>query len=281
MPVKPKIKVITEEIKEEEQTQSASTPASEVNTDEKTSIPESKITSFSTLDVNPQPMPETPLDKPTNPESSNTLEDNQQPQTKSILEADITQDKPQLDSEDVKKWLNDIRPDTSKEIEKGSKNGFKIFLIVFLLLIAIGLAVGGFFYYKNSSKVSSDNSQNGGVPTSHISPTPTPTPKPTEEAIDLKKYKVQVLNGSGVTGEAKKVSELLVKNGFSAATVGNASRQDYTDTIIEIKDGVAEEVFEKIKNSLGDSYDVTLSEKPLESKSIYDIVVTIGKRKSS
>jgi len=48
-----------------------------------------------------------------------------------------------------------------------------------------------------------------------------------------------------------------------------------------MKESVPAEVFDSIKKSLGDTYDVVKVEKALDSKSTYDIIVTVGTKKSS
>jgi LCP family protein required for cell wall assembly len=52
------------------------------------------------------------------------------------------------------------------------------------------------------------------------------------EVVTADEVRVKVLNGSGVTGVARRVGELLRNEGFSVVHVGNADRFDYTQSYI-------------------------------------------------
>jgi len=52
------------------------------------------------------------------------------------------------------------------------------------------------------------------------------------EVVTADEVRVKVLNGSGVTGLARRVSELLRNEGFSVIHIGNADRFDYTESYI-------------------------------------------------
>lgn len=52
------------------------------------------------------------------------------------------------------------------------------------------------------------------------------------DVVTADEVRVKVLNGSGVTGLARRVSELLRNEGFSVVHVGNADRFDYTQSYI-------------------------------------------------
>nr|BAL58633.1 cell envelope-related transcriptional attenuator [Candidatus Acetothermum autotrophicum] len=52
------------------------------------------------------------------------------------------------------------------------------------------------------------------------------------EVVTADEVRVKVLNGSGVTGIARRVAELLRNEGFSVVHVGNADRFDYTQSYI-------------------------------------------------
>lgn len=278
MPAKPKIKVVTEEIKEPETKIATEVEKPEVTvkedepaTTQETDLGSAKLTSFSTLDVTDDQSSITKSEEVPNVPSEAEKEASQT--------TEVTDSPPQMSSDDVKNWLNDVRPDTTKEMEKGSRSGFKVILIIVLLLIAVGLAAGGFYYYKNNSTAPSAEEKQ--TPETQSSPTLTPSPEPTKTTEDLKKYSLNVLNGSGVSGEAKKVSDMLVENGFKEAKTGNASKTDYTKTEVALKKDVPEAVFTAIKTALDKSYDVVKSEKALDDKSTYDIVITVGTKKSS
>ena len=110
--------------------------------------------------------------------------------------------KPETSSQEIKEWLKEVRPDTTKEVEKGNGPNAKVVVLIVVILLILGAVVGGFFYYRQS------------VSEPKIQPTPTPVaaiPTPTAVAVevDLKTISVRVLNGSGTTGEAGRVKGLL------------------------------------------------------------------------
>lgn len=284
MATKSKMKVVTEEIKEEkvrekenetQETQDITQPEEKTPAEVST-----KLTSFSTLDVSDSENTklESAVDSSTTQGDIEVkLEDNpnESSQSSSTPQSEVPA---QMSSDDVKNWLNDVRPDTSKEMEKGGKSGFKVFLIAILLLIAVGLAAGGFYYYKNNSSTTETKQEETMTQTT---PTQTTTPEPTKSSVDLKNYSLNVLNGSGVSGEAKKVSDMLVTAGFNESKTGNASKTDFTKTEVSLKKDTPNEVFNVINETLGKSYDVVKAEKELDDKSTYDVVVTVGTKKSS
>lgn len=65
-----------------------------------------------------------------------------------------------------------------------------------------------------------------GKPTGTASPTGPPLVTPPE------RISVEVLNGSGVSGEAARVARELTAQGFNVVRVGNAVRTDYTTTVV-------------------------------------------------
>ena len=114
------------------------------------------------------------------------------------------------------------------------------------------------------------------VATQTPEPTPTVTPTPSPKA-DLNLLKVSVLNGSGKIGEAGKAKTLIEAKGFKVSNVGNAANYTFTDTVIELKETVPDEVFELIEASLAGTYSVKKGS-ALKANSQYDIVVTVGSK---
>ena len=85
-----------------------------------------------------------------------------------------------------------------------------------------------------------------------ISPTPTPalevTPEPT--VIDLTAFKLQILNGGGVIGEAAKIKAVLLSKGFFSVDTGNAMAT--TEGVIKSKINVPESVIKMAQDSVVD-----------------------------
>jgi len=189
------------------------------------------------------------------------------------------EDEEDASSVDVKKWLADIRPDTTKENEKSGKSFGKIFFIILIVLIVGALVAGGAYYYKNGmSKVSlpgSKSNEDTDVPTPEVTSTPSPS------EVDLTTLNVQILNGSGIPGEAGKVKTLLNDLKFKKVDTANADKYDYTTTLVSLKKNLSDSVYEKIKGALSKNYILEKSEETLPEDSEYDIQITVGSKKAN
>jgi hypothetical protein len=173
-------------------------------------------------------------------------------------------------------------PEKKKKVSN-SKTNFKLILIVTVLTaLIVGFVSGGVYVYFSGLTNLNQTSKPQPTPTpleveQTPSPIPTPLASPKAENIDLSVYKISVLNGSGKIGEAGKVRDLLKADGFTVSSVGNASRYDYTDTIIQVTKDVPNSVISSIKKSLSDSYSVKEGD-TLPSTSKYEVVITVGSK---
>jgi len=233
-----------------------------------------RVTSFSQLDAS---MPKTDSEladvKPEMLVDDVKTADDSKPTTSE----NETKESSEQSSEDVKEWLKDIRPDTTKDVEKGG-NGFngKLFFGLLIVFVLLGALAGGLFYYKQ--QVSPDQKMEEKMEEPTSAPTATPTP---EEKVDLTSYSVNVQNGSGVAGQAGVVQDLLVAAGFDEANfkTGNASTYDYTSTEVQVKADVPEAATAAITKALEGSYTVSVAKDNLAASSAYDIVVIVGTKK--
>lgn len=151
------------------------------------------------------------------------------------------------------------------------------------LLLALGVLLliifGGIFI---SSKGKTDSPETSPSPVVESLPSPTPALEASPSAaINLDEYKVQILNGSGVAGEAGVVEGILVDAGFSDLDTGNAANYDYTDTEVSLKSTTTEAVFTAIASALESDYTVVKLQTPLTDSSDYDVVITIGTKKTN
>jgi len=162
-------------------------------------------------------------------------------------------------------------------VQKANRNYKKIILIILLTALAASFIVGGLFVYFSGA--STDPSPlPSPTPMIQVTPAPSPSPSPTPEPLpDLTEMKINILNGSGKIGEAGKVGDLLEEAGFEAITIGNASRFDYEETIIEAGKSVSPKVVSLVKETLSDSYEVTIGNS-LETNTKYDLVITVGSK---
>ncbi len=172
--------------------------------------------------------------------------------------------------------VHETKPEYGRE---ETKSDIKLFVMVAVITaLVVAALAGGIYVYLTGTK------DNG------VTPSPTPevniildnSPEASPESsssgnIKLSEYKVQVLNGSGKIGEAGKAKTLLEDAGFKVKTTGNAESFDFTDTIIQVKNSVSEDVLGKVENSLSSAYSVKTGD-ILTADSDFDIIITIGSK---
>lgn len=178
------------------------------------------------------------------------------------------------EAEEKKEEKEEERTEPQKIAVNREKTPFFILFLVFLFGLVIGAGlIGGIFYYKMKME---------GLPkTASVKETPKAeekkeesTPAPTPTQVSLAELKVLILNGSGIKGEAKRVEDLIKKDGFEKTETGNADSYNYTDTVVYLKDNVDGSVYEKLGKILSD---LSLKKDVLEKDSPYDIKIIIGK----
>lgn len=193
--------------------------------------------------------------------------------------------KEEQNAQEVSKKDEKKTPDQSKSTGEGidrDKMPFWVMFLAFLVGLSLGAGlIGGIFYFKSHvDKLNSLSGTPSPKPVLSLAPAPlesntasssaSPVSKP-----DLSQYTVQVLNGSGIKGEAAKVEALLKEAGFTNIKTGNASRYDYEETEVSLKKGVETALMETITKAL-EGYSI----KELTTSSpIYDILITVGSKK--
>ena len=225
-----------------------------------------------------------PVEEPTEPQEKSEVSKVEPAQTtgevatakESSAEAtetpiDSTETNEAESEEPTKEEEKDSESDEEEEEEAKPRVNKKILIILLAVLVVGGLVVGGVLYFRSRVQKSSSSTE----PTSQ-EPTPTPTTVP--EGVSLEDYKAQVLNGSGIAGEAGVVQGLLATAGLEEVDTGNAASYDFTDTKVSLKKDVPDEVFDEIKKAL-ESYSVVKGD-TLSEDSGFDIVVTVGSTKT-
>ena len=167
-------------------------------------------------------------------------------------------------------------PPASIPLPSKQLSGPNPLVIIIPGIFLLGALLGGIFFYQSSVN-------------KKINPTPTPTnqqlestsPTATPQAteVDLTKYPISILNGSGIKGEAGKTQELLEKAGFKVSGVGNASNYSYTETVIQAKSTIDKEFITKLSQTLEENYKVASKTQSLTSSSKDDVVVIVGNSK--
>lgn len=184
-----------------------------------------------------------------------------------------------ITTDEVKNWVGQEQKSSDEVIlEDKPKKGFKIFIFILILAVISGAVAGGFYYYNTKvSKTDLVLVNRNTQPTK--TPEATPEPTKTNENVDFSKYSLQILNGSGVPGEAGKVNDLLSSLKFKDVKTSNAVNYDFENTTIETKSNVPSDAYDQIKKLLDNNYTTEFLKEYLSGKSTYDIVITVGVRK--
>lgn len=173
---------------------------------------------------------------------------------------------------------------SNKRIGKTFSWGWTAFLLIFIFGAGLGMA-GGYVMWGKQFEV-------GGQPSSSLTDDNTPlftqnTPKdiaPTPVVVstpsatsDRAAVVLQILNGSGTVGAASDMKDYLEGLGYKGISAGNASRSDYEETKISIKDS-KKALLQMIVADLGKKVSVSTVASTLSETSGYDAIVTLGKK---
>ncbi len=153
------------------------------------------------------------------------------------------------------------------------KRNWKWLIILILFLVVIG---GVTFFVFKSSKSSSDlGDASTPVATSELTVN-SPVPSPTATPADKTSFKVQVLNGTGISGEASLLVGKLKDWGYTNASSGNATDQSATTTIVTFTSKVPQSTIDDLVAKLKGVYkSVTSSTQTLSDS---DIRIVTGLR---
>lgn len=108
-------------------------------------------------------------------------------------------------------------------------------LLISITVIAIVVIVAVFFLISKRKNL---------LPIQGPTPTPTATlePTPTPNPLIRSEWSFEVLNGSGVTGAAKKIADKLTQAGYVVVKSGNADKDNYETAQIFVKKGLEEKI---------------------------------------
>lgn len=189
---------------------------------------------------------------------------------------------PELELETKLKSEAEISSELGLEVKKPSSKK-KYFLIGLVVLVVLGLVGGGIFVYKKAMvKGEKEENQEESQGTSGLAVPSPATPTPIEEqeassAAELKRedIKIQILNGTGIAGEAKKAKDLLEDLGYEDIKIANASSYDYDEVEISLKEEV-EGYFDLLSDDLKEEYDVSGEMGELDEDDRFDAIVILG-----
>lgn len=243
--------------------------------------------------------PEGESGQPMVTEAENTSPKEEKPEVSAAVVAPQKDAQPKPEGEASKKSeavsqppvATPVAPGTSSATEtffeglpekSSSSKGVLIVILVLLLLVLAGI-VGGYIYWaKGNSQLSSllsipsflSGKKSGETTMKTITPTTGPTP--TAATVNKSAYTIAVLNGSGISGSAAKLKDVLTTDGFVVSTTGNADTSDNQQTSIAAKKTVSPAFLSALKTELQKTYVVSLQTGVVDSTQDTDIVVTIG-----
>lgn len=140
-----------------------------------------------------------------------------------------------ITSEPIKRSF-EANKDNSPMYEQQSnekKSGKKLFIIIVVLLLVLA---GGYFVVRRIIQPAT-------VTTPTPAPTSVPTPSPTSQPVlNRSDWSLEILNGSGVTGVAKKLADKIQPLGYPVVKTGNADKDNYSQTQILVKKSLQDKV---------------------------------------
>ncbi len=159
-----------------------------------------------------------------------------------------------------------------KQKSSGSK-----WLIIFIILLILGGA-GIYFFTKSSSEPIATPTPAFNVTPIENKATSTPVATKSPEPVKKDEVSIEIQNGTGITGEAKLLSDKLKTLGYSDITAGNASSTDNTETTVTFLKTLSQTVQDELKKELESFYKTVNVKTSTTQKS--DVVVITGLRGS-
>lgn len=149
--------------------------------------------------------------------------------------------------------------------------------IIIPTALLIGALVGGLItYFSGLSRLKEVNTTPTPIASKQpvVEATPSASPSTTIKREDIK---LQVLNGSGVSGLAGKAKTYLEGLGYKDVQTGNASVSNLVETTIAVKDS-KKELLDIVSADLSKNYKVAKTIDSLITTSKYDFVITLGSK---
>lgn len=160
--------------------------------------------------------------------------------------------------------------------EPVKQNGVNPLVVIIPGVLLLGALLGGIYFYQSTVNRNAEVSQ---TPSPTVPPPVVATPSASPSAqVNLAKYSVVILNGSGISGEAGKVKDLLVKAGFRVTSTGNAATYDFKKTVIKAKSTIDATYLAKLSETLSKTYVLDTNQTlPDSSKDSVEVIVGTSK----
>jgi len=177
------------------------------------------------------------------------------------------------------KLANESTSIAPQDPEPQKKSKLWVILVVILIIFA---ATGGSLYYFRTEaikEITKEEKPTSSPTQSQVTPTVSQATKSASLKVDYSKYKIRVLNGSGIAGEASRVKDSLEEEKFVVKDIDNADASDYEKAVIKAKKDVAKEYLDKLKKILEKTYVLDTEEELTELVDV-DLVIIIGSKKN-
>jgi len=194
---------------------------------------------------------------------------------KSEHEFSLKPDYDLIAAEEAHIGLDSMKDIDSDDVDLENPKPSKKVVIGFLLVVIIMAAALVYFFLFRKSEISSEDT----VLTETIEEVKEEeleSEPEVESDLDLTDYLVQVQNGSGTSGVALEIADLLEESGFVGVETGNADNFEYQNLTIQMKEDLPDELFERLKEALEEDHQIIRSENFVSEGESYDIVVIIG-----
>lgn len=138
------------------------------------------------------------------------------------------------------------------------KKSKKVLIIPIVILLII-IAIAAFLFFEPFSDNDKENDKNPDkieitLDSSLEEELSSPTQAPTPEPIDKSEISIEVLNATGIAGQAASLKEKLENLDFTQIETGNADDDEQESTSVSFSSTVDEQVREEILEALEDTY---------------------------
>ncbi|MFA5933458.1 MAG: LytR C-terminal domain-containing protein [Microgenomates group bacterium] len=173
--------------------------------------------------------------------------------------------------------INSSEPDNFLIVSSGygaKRNNKKYFIAIFVGFLLVVLIFLAEFFLKSAeqSKNSSNSSPNL---TFNISPSPMQQSSSSGEiSISKDKLTIEILNGSGVAGQASEIRNQLLKLGYSIIETGNYEGTASAQTTVSFSDKVSSDVQDEITKMLKTDFSDVATIKYVPAN--FEVIITTG-----
>lgn len=147
----------------------------------------------------------------------------------------------------------------------------KVWAVIILFAVLLAGVAGWFVIQKRQGEAI-------------MSPTPTveqtPLPSSVPQAVSRSEIRVEILNGTGISGEAAVLKGRLIPLGYSDIKTGNATSQNHTKTEVSFSSTAPEDLRNEIVSTLENLYE-EVQIGPTITQNEIDVRIITGLRRGS